>query len=381
MGNRVDSKPREWKQGYFPLVISKLELEDSNTYDCEVNGKKQSVELLVYKLTASPNTRRLLSGQSLNLTLQGPPGQAPSVQWQRPGSQSPQPGGPALSVAHVQLQDSGTWTCTVSQAQKMLKFHVNVLVLGFQPGPSTLYARENQLVLLTFPLNSQVEALTGTLSWQGWRDPPPPQRWANFSRKETKMSFEQVSKEPQLLMQEKLPLNFTLPRALPRYAGTFRLDLQLLSGRLSREVKLVVMRVATTQHNVTCEVRGPDSASLMLTLRWRNQTKASGQQGLVKVQNPEAGTWQCELVGNAGLLLTSAVEVSPVALRTSPMNLALFVGGAVGFLLLTGFCIFCCVWWQHRRRQTQRMSQIKRLLSERKTCQCSHRLQKARGFL
>nr|XP_004610685.1 unnamed protein product [Sorex araneus] len=305
MGNRVDSKPREWKEGKFPLVISKLELEDSNTYDCEVNGKKQSVQLLVYKLTASPDTRRLLSGQSLNLTLQGPPGQAPSVQWQRPGSQSPQPGGPVLSVAHVQLQDSGTWTCTVSQAQKTLKFHVNVLVLGFQPGPSTLYARENQPVLLTFPLNSQVEALTGTLSWHGWRDPSPPHHWANFSRKETKMSFEQVSKEPQLLMQEKLPLNFTLPRALPRYAGTFLLDLQLLSGRLSREVKLVVMRV------------------------------------------------------------------SPVALRTSPMNLALFVGGAVGFLLLTGFCIFCCVWWQHRRRQTQRMSQIKRLLSERKTCQCS----------
>ncbi|XP_055962847.1 T-cell surface glycoprotein CD4 [Sorex fumeus] len=383
--SRVDSRTREWNLGSFPLVISKLKLEDSGTYICEVKDQKTlAVELQVYKLTASSDTTLLFQGQSLNLTLQGPPKLTPSVQWQRPGSPSAQPGGLAFFVAHVQMQDSGLWTCTVShtqKTQKTLKLQVNILVLGFQKAPYTVYARENQSAQFTFPLNSQVDALTGELSWQGGGAPSAPQPLITFSFKEKKLSFQQVSKAPKLQMEETLPLNFTLPRALPRYAGTFKLDLCLLRRPLSQEVKLVVMRVTTTQSNVTCEVSGPVPPSLTLRLRWRNQTKASSQQSLVKVQDAEAGTWQCELMGAAGLLLMSAVEVSSTDLPTSPMNLVMVVGGLVGFLLLTSFCIYCCVRCQHRRRQAQRMSQIKRLLSERKTCQCSHRLQKTRGLL
>lgn len=380
--DRVDSKKALWSTGSFPLIISKLELSDKGTYVCEVEGRTiAEVDLQVFGVTIKPSTS-LLPGQSLTLTLMGPvKDKGSSIQWKRPGSQGTQPGGSTFLVNQLQAEDSGTWTCILSQDQKTLEIHQNIMVKGFKRGPRTVYALEGKQAFFSFPLNFEVEDLNGELRWQSM-GASSPQPWVTFSVKKKKVSLQGKPQGPKLTVKESLPLNFTLPQALAHFAGTGNLSLHFTQVVLSQEVKLVVMKVTQSQHNVTCEVKGPISDSLVLSLLWRNQTKVLGlkQQRLVEVQDPEAGTWQCELRDQAQLLLTSKVEVSPKETKTSSMFLTTILAcSGLGFLLLIGFCIFCSV--RHRKRQTQRMSQIKRLLSERKTCQCPHRLQKTCGLV
>lgn len=72
---------------------------------------------------------RLLQGQQLTLTVEAPSGSSPSVQWKGPGSKS-KGSGQRLSLPGLDVQESGTWTCTISQNQKTVVFNINILVLG-----------------------------------------------------------------------------------------------------------------------------------------------------------------------------------------------------------------------------------------------------------
>lgn len=62
-------------------------------------------------------------------------------------------------------------------------------------------------------------------------------------------------------------------------------------------------------NNLTCEVMGPTSLELTLSLNLEEQAaKVSKQQKLVSVVEPEDGTWQCLLSDKDKVLLASKVE-------------------------------------------------------------------------
>ncbi|XP_045682436.1 T-cell surface glycoprotein CD4 [Phyllostomus hastatus] len=385
MSQRVDSRTSLWDQGSFPLIIRNLQMSDTGTYVCEVeNTPKRTVELWVFRLNSSSDTYsniRLLAGQSLTLTLDNPPNSHPQVEWKGPGNKKKSED-KSLSLSRLGLQDSGSWTCTVFQSKKTLVFNINILVLAFQKVSNTFYTKVGEPVVFSFPLTFEDENLKGELTWQE-EGAPSLQSWVTFSLENRKVSVMKNRQVRKIQVKETLPLQFSLPKASPQDAGSGNLTLSLRQGQLHQKVNLVMMRMNESQDQLTCEMLGPSPPKLRLSWRLNNQSaKFLSQQKLVKVLNPEAGVWQCLLSDNSKVLLESKVEVSSSALTQAwPKLLAIVLGAIAGFLIFTGFCIFCCVRCWRQRRQAERMSQIKRLLSEKKTCQCPHRLQKTRHLI
>ncbi|XP_045443657.1 T-cell surface glycoprotein CD4 [Pipistrellus kuhlii] len=374
--NRVDSKKALWKEGSFPLVIRNLEITDSGIYSCTAENKETQVELVVFKLNAKldfQNRIQLLQGQSLTLTLESPPGRNPSVEWKGPGNRE-RSRGKSLSLSRLEFQDSGTWTCTVSLDTNKLMFEINILVLAFRMVSDTIYTKVGEPVEFSFPLTFEDENLVGELSWQE-EGTSSLQSWVTFSLKNRKVSKGTVRKDRKIQLKETLPLHFSLPQASLQDVGSGHLTLNLSQGQLHQKVNLVVMRMTKTQNQVTCEVLGPSPPKLTLSLKLHNQSaKVSSQEKQVQLLNPEVGTWHCLLTDKNQVLLESSVEfLYPELTQSWPKLLAIVLGS---FLVFTGICIFCCVKCWHRRRKEERMSQIKRLLSEKKTCQCPHRFQK-----
>ncbi|XP_004448572.2 T-cell surface glycoprotein CD4 [Dasypus novemcinctus] len=372
--SRLEAKKNQWAQGEYSLIIKNLEVTDSGTYTCDVESQKTKVQLLVFGLTANPGVR-LLQGQSLTLTLESPPGSKPSVQYEGPGDKSKRKLDEAqnrLSVSQLGFPESGPWTCIVSLDGKRLKLVRNILVLAFQDIPRTVYKREKEKVLFSFPLTFSDENLSGELSWLAEKALSP-QVWITFSLKDRKVVEKTVPQDLKLQMEETYPLRFSLPHALPHLAGSGNLTLNLAKGKLHREVNLVVMSVTQPQGSLVCKVQGPTSPRLTLSLQLENNTrKVSKQEKLVQVQDPEAGVWRCLLSDKSQVLLESRFTVDTTT-GSSPKTLSLTLAAGLGgslFLIFTSLCIFCCVRCRHQRRQAKQISHIKRLLSEKKTCQC-----------
>uniref|UniRef100_G3ULS8 T-cell surface glycoprotein CD4 n=1 Tax=Loxodonta africana TaxID=9785 RepID=G3ULS8_LOXAF len=386
--SRIECKKNLWDQGYFPLIIKNLEMKDSGNYICEVENKKEEVQLMVFRIglelavlkqsgdgsdwppsLLKPSSGREVEVEKLTLILGEPSDSNPSVQWNGSWDKS-KTGGSWLLTWRGRLP----WEHVGVERQERLKRFSPIPPPAFQEDSTTIYKKDGEQVKFSFPLTFKDKDLTGELKWQA-EGASSPKTWITFSLNNKKVSTSYIQKR--LQMSEALPLSFTLPQALPQYAGFGNLTLDLAEGKLHQKVSLVVMRVTQLQNNLTCEVLGPISPKMSLSLQIENQTtKVLKQQKLVQVSNPEEGRWLCLLSDEGKVLLESKVEVLPKMFQ-SKVLLAIGLGGGIGLLLFTGLGIFCCVRHQRRRVSEPPMSQIKRLLSEKKTCQCpSNRLQK-----
>ncbi|XP_052030806.1 T-cell surface glycoprotein CD4 isoform X2 [Apodemus sylvaticus] len=378
--DRFDSRQSAWDKGSFPLIISKLRMEDSRTYICELENKKEEVELLVFKVIISPGTS-LLQGQNLTLTLESKT-ENRLIECKHKGGKIVK-GSKVLSMSNVRAQDSDFWNCTVTLNQKKHSFGMRLSVLGFQSTSFTAYKNEGEAAEFSFPLNIGEESLQGELKWRKAENPSVSESWISFSIKNKKVSVPKPPTNPKLQMAEMLPLSLKIPQVSFQLAGSGNLTLTLDKGTLHQEVNLVVMRVAQLHNNtLTCKVVGPTSPEMRLTLLKEGSQEATvfRKEKEVQVMAPDAGMWHCQLHEGDKVKIDSRIQVSSRGLDQT-VFLAVVLGGAFGFLALIGLCILCCVRCRHQQRQAARMSQIKRLLSEKKTCQCPHRMQKGPNLI
>lgn len=381
--SRFDSRKNAWERGSFPLVINKLRMEDSQTYICEVENKKEEVELWVFRVTFNPSTR-LLQGQSLTLTLESHLKVLNSgiecKHKEHKGSNMVRDS-KVLSMRNLRIQDSGIWNCTVTLNQKKQSFDMKLSVLGFASTSITAYKSEGESAEFSFPLSLGEESLEGELKWKAEKAPFS-QSWITFSLKNQKVSVQKSTSNLKLQLSETLPLNLQIPQVSLQFAGSGNLTLTLDRGILYQKVNLVVMKVTQPDSNtLTCEVMGPTSPKMRLTLKQENQEpRVSGQEKVIQVLAPEAGMWQCLLSEGEEVKMDSKIQVLSKG-SNQTMFLAIVLGSAFSFLAFIGLCILFCVRCRHQQRQAARMSQIKRLLSEKKTCQCSHRMQKSHNLI
>ncbi|XP_038176055.1 T-cell surface glycoprotein CD4 [Arvicola amphibius] len=378
--SRFDSRKSSWDKGSFPLVINKLKIEDSGIYICEVDTRKTEVELLVFKVTASPGTH-LLQGQSLTLTLESSPKVTDfSIECTCPSKRNFS-SSKALTVPNLSIQDNGIWSCKVVLNKQNDTLSMKISVLGFQKASTTVFKNEGESADFSFPLNLGDESLQGELRWKAEKAPSP-QPWITFSLENKKVSLQKTTGNLKLQLAETLPLHLKIPQVSLETAGSGNLILTLAKGTLRHEVNLVVMKLAQKDNSLTCEVKGPTSSKMQLTLKKDNQENRVTKEKVLQVPTPEAGLWQCLLNEGNEVKMSSDIQILSRGLnQNQPMFLAVVLGGTFGFLAFIGLCILCCLKCRHQQRQAERMSQIKRLLSEKKTCQCPHRMQKTQNFI
>lgn len=378
--DRFDSRRGTWDRGSFPLIINKLKLEDAQTYVCELENRKEEVELWVFRVTISPGTS-VLQGQSLTLTLDcNPKVENPLMECKHKRGKTVK-GSKVLSMRNLRVWDSDFWNCTVTLNQKKSSFGMQLSVLGFQSTSTTAYKSEGESAEFSFPLNLEEEKLQGELTWKAEKASFY-QHWITFSLKDKRVSVEKSTNTLKLQLAETLPLTLKIPQVSLPFAGSGNLTLTLNKGIVHQEVNLVVMKVAQLHNNtLACEVAGPTSPKMRLTLKQEDQeARVSREQKMVQVMTPEAGMWQCLLSEGEEVKMNSRIQVLSRGLNQT-VFLASVLGGAFGFLAFLGLCILCCVRCRHQQRQAARMSQIKRLLSEKKTCQCPHRMQKTHNLI
>ncbi|KAH0521249.1 T-cell surface glycoprotein CD4 [Microtus ochrogaster] len=367
--SRFDSRKSSWDKGSFPLVINKLKMEDAGIYICEVENRKIEVELLMFRVTVSPGTH-LLQGQSLTLTLES------SLKDKDFSMEcaSPRNGdfksSKAITVPNLSIQDHGTWSCKVALRKQSDTLSMKISVLGFQNASTTFFKNEGEAVEFSFPLNFDDENLRGELRWKTEKASSP-QPWITFSLENKKVSLQKTTGNLKLQLAETLPLHLKIPQVSLESAGSGNLTLTLAKGTLHQEVNLVVMKLAQKDHALICEVKGPTSSKMQLTLKKENQEVKVTKEMVLQEPAPEAGLWECLLKEEEKVKMNSTIQILSRGLnQNQPMFLTVVLGGTFSFLAFIGLCILCCLKCRHQQRQAERMSQIKRLLSEKKTCQC-----------
>lgn len=284
-------------------------MEDSQTYVCELENKKEEVELWVFRVTFNPGTR-LLQGQRLTLILDSNPKVSdPPIECKHRGSNIVKDS-KAFSTHSLRIQDSGIWNCAVTLNQKKHSFDMKLSVLGFASTSITAYKSEGELAEFSFPLSLGEESLQGELRWKAERAPSS-QSWITFSLKNQKVSVQKSTSNPKFQLSETLPLTLQIPQVSLQFAGSGNLTLTLDRGILYQEVNLVVMKVTQPDSNtLTCEVMGPTSPKMRLTLKQENQeAKVSRQEKVIQVQAPEAGVWQCLLSKGEEVKMDSKIQV------------------------------------------------------------------------
>ncbi|XP_038623981.1 T-cell surface glycoprotein CD4 [Tachyglossus aculeatus] len=393
--------PDQKDLGNFPLIIQNAELADSKTYFCEVEGSKKEVQLLVLRMSiagfnplSASGSISLLTGMRMNVTLHGQLSvailsavlQGPKGKKSSPQKLTSDP----LVTPPLGIEDSGLWKCIVSvpaRSSEPLTMAFNIQVQGFQKPSETFYGVANESVTFAFPLNFKPSELSGELDWN---QKEPFDLSATLSLKNEKQRW--VWRSAKLGPTEEGSghnLSFRVNRLRTQHAGSGCLRLRIEnqpSGKLEQKVELVVMEVSVnrtperTLPKLKCEVHGPELSSSALEVCWALGNKSEEcQKQRVQVEPEEAGIWKCQLRSNSQILLRKIIRLEETRVLSRHLLLGSGLGVSSGLLLAIGLVVFCSARRRHRRQRAERVSQIRRLLNDNKTCQCPHRFQK-RGF-
>ncbi|XP_061481180.1 T-cell surface glycoprotein CD4 [Rhineura floridana] len=373
--NIASAKLKDPDNGDFSLMLPPDALE--GRYTCEIGGKQINIDLTLWKVKGSPDGY-LLEGDTLQLDLLSANRKSVRVEWFSPQSvkvtsNKPrwnlQNDGWTLQIKDLNVEDNGTWKCTLPNNN--LTIYCKVRVIGFVNSLDVdmRYAAVNSTVVLSCPLNIHLHEiprniLTGLV-------------WKKDEKEDCVVLNASSNLKPQ---KEISKVQF-------EDAGEYQCQLRFTQRSLNKTIQLVVLTVSASPPglrsrngdvNLCCHISAPVPPKVQLCWANMNETSKCASDFPDSKFCSTARTaelWRCSLKveNNEKISMSYVVEATMVKNDFPLIEVASGAGALLLLLTMTVVCVYTSKMVK-RKRKAKRMAQAKRHLLEKKVCQCHKEL-------
>ncbi|KAM5141145.1 T-cell surface glycoprotein CD4 [Mantella aurantiaca] len=329
---------------------------------------------------------RLLTSESLELTIETPPNLSFTVSWWKDKKKIAD--GLVLKKSNMQIEDGGTYTYQVEMDNKLEKvFETKIHVSGFYLTPSTVYTsgRDPVTIPWSFNFNVRLSSLEGDVRVVNGNITYLSQRIKSLMVENGAACWQ---KDSNTKPQDPKDLSYYLnnPKS-GSYQMEVVLQLQNRQKHLSREVCVANLTVSTTksfismESNVTlqCDINCLDKDGRLCwyyNVIGREVCGLPGQKTFTKniTAVPETlGNWTCSVVIGQNTMVTAnlTLKVTPGFLHLSNPLLWVTVVMGVLVLLITVVIVTVMTARCRRMRRARHRAWLLENLHQHRVCECN----------